>query len=104
VLAIYDEMLAVRDDPVVRLNRLVALAEVAGAAAALEELDGLAEPRFETFLPYQAVRAGLLRKVGRCDEARCAYDARSRLRLPRPSDPGSSAAARSLVSRPGSRR
>jgi RNA polymerase sigma-70 factor (ECF subfamily) len=75
VLAIYDDMLAVRDDPVVRLNRLVALAEVAGAAAALEELDGLAEPRFETFLPYQAVRAGLLRKVGRRDEARSAYDA-----------------------------
>ena len=75
VLAIYDDMLAVRDDPVVRLNRLVALAEVAGTAAALEELDGLAEPRFETFLPFQAVRAGLLRKVGRRDEARRAYDA-----------------------------
>jgi RNA polymerase sigma-70 factor (ECF subfamily) len=75
VLAIYDAMLTVRDDPVVRLNRVVALAEVAGACAALIELDGLAEPRLESFLPYQAVRAGLLNRAGRIDDAKQAYAA-----------------------------
>jgi RNA polymerase sigma-70 factor (ECF subfamily) len=75
VLAIYDRMLAVRDDPVVRLNRAVALGEVAGPAAALREVDALACGRLEAFLPFQAVRAGLLRRVGRTAEAREAYSA-----------------------------
>jgi RNA polymerase sigma-70 factor (ECF subfamily) len=75
VLAVYDRMLSVRDDPVIRLNRAVALAEVAGPADALREVDTLACARLEGFLPYQAVRAGLLRRVGRTAEARQAYSA-----------------------------
>ena len=75
VLATYDLMLTVRDDPVIRLNRAVALAEVAGCAAALREVDALACGRLEDFLPFQAVRAGLLRRVGRTEEARQAYSA-----------------------------
>jgi RNA polymerase sigma-70 factor (ECF subfamily) len=75
VLAIYDLMLEVRDDPVVRLNRIVAVAELCGAAAALSQLEALTDQRLLSFLPYQAVRAGLLRKAGRLDEAREAYGA-----------------------------
>ena len=75
VLALYDALLAVRDDPVVRLNRAVALAEVAGVAAALAELDGLSGTPLQRFLPYQAVRADLLRRAGRNPDARAAYDA-----------------------------
>ena len=64
-----------RDDSIVRLNRAVALAEVQGAAAGLAEIEALATQSFDDFLPYHAVRADLLRRVGRRDEARIAYDA-----------------------------
>ena len=75
VLAIYDAMLRVRDDAVVRLNRAVALAEVAGPGAALAEVEALACERLDAFLPYQAVRAGLLNRTGRHAEAKQAYAA-----------------------------
>lgn len=75
VLRLYDRLLAIRDDPVVRLNRLVALAQVAGAAAALEELANLETERLAQFVPYHAVRAELLARAGRREEARQAYDA-----------------------------
>jgi RNA polymerase sigma-70 factor, ECF subfamily len=76
VLRLYDELLAMRDDPIVRLNRLVALAETKGVApalAALEEMDAGAPLR--AFLPYQAVRAGLLSRAGRPEHAAQAYRA-----------------------------
>ena len=39
VLSLYDALLVRRDDPVVRLNRLVAVAEVHGVESALSELE-----------------------------------------------------------------
>jgi RNA polymerase sigma-70 factor (ECF subfamily) len=75
VLAVYDRMLAVRDDSVVRLNRIVALGEVAGVGAALNELEAIDDARLAGFLPFQAVRAGLLNRAGRVEEARAAYNA-----------------------------
>jgi RNA polymerase sigma-70 factor (ECF subfamily) len=74
VLALYDAMLVERDDVVVRLNRAVALAEVAGPATALAEVEGLAQARLEDFQPWHAVRADLLRRLGRTWESRAAYD------------------------------
>ena len=74
VLKLYDAMLATRDDPVIRLNRAVALAEVDGPAAGLAEVEGLAEARLEAFQPWHAVRADLLRRLGRIEESRAAYD------------------------------
>ncbi len=74
-LALYDRLLALRDDPIVRLNRAVALAEVAGPAAALASLDGIDADRMAGFQPWHAVRASLLARLGRHDDARCAYDA-----------------------------
>jgi RNA polymerase sigma-70 factor (ECF subfamily) len=74
VLALYDLLLKVRDDAIVRLNRAVALAEVQGVAAALGEVEALTASVGD-FLPYHAVRADLLRRAGRRDEARSAYDA-----------------------------
>ena len=93
VLALYDVMLVVRDDVVVRLNRAVALAEVEGAAAALAEVDRLAEPRTQEFQPWHAVRADLLRRLGRLDESRAAYDDAMRL-APGPAERGWLAARR----------
>ena len=74
VLRLYDAMLAERDDVIVRLNRAVALAEVEGPAAALAEIDALADARMETFQPWHAVRADLLWRIGRPEEADRAYD------------------------------
>ena len=67
-------MLRRRDDVVIRLNRAVALAEVEGPAAALAEIEGLAGPRMEGFQPWHAVRADLLRRLGRRVESRAAYE------------------------------
>jgi len=73
VLRVYDRLLGVRDDPVVRINRCVALAEVEDPAAALAELDRLETPGLAEFLPYHAVRADLLRRTGRDAEASAAF-------------------------------
>lgn len=74
ILTLYDALLRQRDDLVIRLNRAVALAEIAGPDTALAELDALACPRLDAFQPWHAVRADLLRRVGRDAESRAAYD------------------------------
>jgi len=58
--------------PVVALNRAVAVAEVRGPAAGLDALVGVDLPRSH-LLP--AIRADLLRRLGRDAEACAAYDA-----------------------------
>ena len=73
VLSLYNAMLAWRDDPVVRLNRAVALAEMAGPAAALAEVEALAAPAMAGFPAYHAVRADLLRRIGEVPAAADAY-------------------------------
>ena len=75
ILVLYDALLELRDDPVVRLNRAVALAEVAGPAAALAEADALDAKALADFLPWHAVRADLLARLGQKDAARSTYDA-----------------------------
>ncbi len=74
ILAHYDALLARRDDPVVRLNRAVALAEVAGPAAALAAVECLDRRRLEDYAPWHAVRAEIFRRLGRRAQAREAYD------------------------------
>ncbi|WP_106816130.1 RNA polymerase sigma factor [Microbacterium timonense] len=68
VLTLYDMLLAYDRSPVVRLNRAVALAHVEGAVAALAEVEALADPLARSHL-WHAVRAWLLRELGRDDEA-----------------------------------
>jgi len=75
ILTLYDALLACRDDPVTRLNRAVALAEVCGPAIAFEEVDALSHAGLADYLPYHAVRADLLARLGLADGARQAYDA-----------------------------
>lgn len=69
VLALYTDMLSLAATPFVRLNRLVALAEVHGPRAALADLDELSG--MEGYGPYHALRADLLRRLDRpeADEA-----------------------------------
>jgi RNA polymerase sigma-70 factor, ECF subfamily len=55
----------------VALNRAVALAEVAGPAAALEAVDQLP---LDGYHLYHAIRADLLRRLNRAAESVAAYD------------------------------
>ena len=71
ILALYDQLMAVSPTPVVALNRAVALAEMAGPAAALAEVDALP---LDGYHPYHATRADLLRRLGRDAAAAAAYE------------------------------
>jgi RNA polymerase sigma-70 factor (ECF subfamily) len=74
VLKLYDALVGLRDDPIVRLNRAVAVAEVFGPQAALNDVETLEGAALTAFAPYHAVRADLLRRLQRSEEARAAYD------------------------------
>jgi RNA polymerase sigma-70 factor, ECF subfamily len=72
ILQLYDQLLTVAPTPVAALNRAVAMAEVHGPEAALAQVDGLDLDRYYLF---HAIRADLLRRLGRDAEAARAYDA-----------------------------
>jgi RNA polymerase sigma-70 factor (ECF subfamily) len=72
ILPLYDQLLSIAPGPVVALNRAVAVAEVEGADAALALLDGL---DLDDYYLFHAIRADLLRRVARKDEAALAYAA-----------------------------
>jgi RNA polymerase sigma-70 factor, ECF subfamily len=57
---------------VVRLNRAIAIAEADGPAVALAIVDKLDLPDYQY---WHSTRAELLRRLGRTDEARAAYQA-----------------------------
>ena len=70
IVARYDELLALGDSPVVRLNRAVAVAQRDGPEAGLAALDGVVLRGHR--LP--AVRAELLARAGQTDLARDQFD------------------------------
>jgi RNA polymerase sigma-70 factor (ECF subfamily) len=72
IVQLYDHLLTLTPTPVVALHRAVAVAEVEGAATGLSLVDALELPRHHVF---HAVRADLLRRLGRDVEAAEAYDA-----------------------------
>jgi RNA polymerase sigma-70 factor (ECF subfamily) len=72
ILQLYDQLLLIAPNPVVTLNRAVAVAEVEGPAAALFLVDGL---DLGGYYLFHAIRADLLRRLGRTAEAAQAYDA-----------------------------
>ncbi|HKA09649.1 MAG TPA: RNA polymerase sigma factor [Candidatus Dormibacteraeota bacterium] len=72
ILQLYDQLQALAPSPVVALNRAVAVAEVEGPAAALPIVDGLELGAYHMF---HAIRADLLRRLGRNAEAAMAYEA-----------------------------
>jgi RNA polymerase sigma-70 factor (ECF subfamily) len=74
VLGHYDDLLRVAPSPVVRLNRVVALAMVEGYATGLTALEDLAsEPKLRRYAPYYATRGRFLKEMGRVEESRKAY-------------------------------
>jgi RNA polymerase sigma-70 factor (ECF subfamily) len=75
IVELYDALFALSFSPVVAINRALALAEVQGAAAALEAMpEADHDPRLAEYQPYWAARAELLAKTGAHGEAWRAYD------------------------------
>jgi RNA polymerase sigma-70 factor (ECF subfamily) len=71
IVALYDQLAALDPSPIVRLNRAIALAELDGPEVALAEVDPLP---LDGYHPFHATRADLLRRLGRSQESRAAYD------------------------------
>jgi len=70
ILALYDQWMAMAPNPVVALNRAIVVAEIDGAERALQLVNEL------QLLPYylfHAVRADLLKRLGRVAQAADAY-------------------------------
>ncbi|MHC2999490.1 RNA polymerase sigma factor [Microbacterium sp. HJ5] len=73
IVALYSQLERVDPSPVVTLNKAIAVSEAEAPAAALAMAEGLAG-RLGGHHAFHATRAELLRRVGRNDEARTAYD------------------------------
>ena len=69
---LYDQLMALAPSAVTALNRAVVVAEVHGLNEALAEVDRL---KLDEYYLFHAVRADLLRQLGRNVEAKRAYDA-----------------------------
>ena len=72
ILQLYDQLIAIAPSPVVALNRAVAVAETDGAEAALAIVDRL---DLDQYYLFHAIRADLLRRLERFQEAAAAYEA-----------------------------
>jgi RNA polymerase sigma-70 factor (ECF subfamily) len=71
IVALYDQLVRLDPSPIVRLNRAIAVAEVDGPEVALAEIQGLPLDGYHAF---HAAHAHLLRRLGRSEESRAAYD------------------------------
>jgi len=70
ILELYNQLMAIAPSAVVALNRAVAVAEVHGVVQALQLVDAIDLPKYHL---YHAVRADLLRRIGRTADAASAY-------------------------------
>jgi RNA polymerase sigma factor (sigma-70 family) len=74
IVTLYDELLSVWPSPVVALNRTVAVSMVSGPAQALEEVLELENAgRLARYQYLPAIKADLLHRLGRSEEASLAY-------------------------------
>jgi RNA polymerase sigma-70 factor (ECF subfamily) len=73
VVALYDQLARLDPSPIITLNRAIAVAELDGPEVALATVDRL-ENRLAGYHAYHATRADLLRRLGRSQQARAAYD------------------------------
>ena len=72
ILQLYDQLLWLSPGPIVGLNRAVAIAEVNGPTAALLLVEAL---ELDHYCLFHAIRADLLERLRRYDEAIRAYEA-----------------------------
>jgi RNA polymerase sigma-70 factor (ECF subfamily) len=73
VIALYDQLVRIDPSPIVTLNRAIAVAELDGPEVAIAIIDRL-EEALSGYHAYHATRADLLRRLGRSQESRAAYD------------------------------
>jgi RNA polymerase sigma-70 factor, ECF subfamily len=73
VVALYDQLVCFDPSPIIVLNRAIAVAEVDGPEVALAAIDPL-EDELAGYHAYHATRAELLRRLGRGEKSRAAYD------------------------------
>ncbi|HEY7103811.1 MAG TPA: sigma-70 family RNA polymerase sigma factor [Mycobacteriales bacterium] len=73
VVALYDQLARLDRSPIVALNRAIAVAELDGPEVALAAVDRL-EDALAGYHAYHTTRAELLRRLGRGQESRSAYD------------------------------
>jgi RNA polymerase sigma-70 factor, ECF subfamily len=73
VLALYDQLVRLDPSPIIALNRAIAVAELDGPEVALAAVDRLGD-RLAGYHAYHATRADLLRRLGRSQKSRAAYD------------------------------
>ncbi|WP_230860220.1 RNA polymerase sigma factor [Actinoplanes aureus] len=73
VLALYDQLIRLDPSPIIALNRAVAVAELDGPEVALATVNRLAEA-LASYHAYHATRADLLRRLGRSQQSRAAYN------------------------------
>ena len=73
IVALYDQLVRLDPSPIVALNRAIAVAELDGPEVALAAVDRL-EEKLARYHAYHASRADLLRRLGRSQESRAAYD------------------------------
>ncbi len=84
IAALYGILATVAPGPVVELNRAVAVAMAEGPAAGLALVEALgADGTLAGYQHYHAVRADLLRRLGRRAEAAAAYERAARARRQR---------------------
>jgi RNA polymerase sigma factor (sigma-70 family) len=75
IVSLYDELARTAPSPVVDLNRAVAIGMASGAQAGLDALDRLRdEPALKNYHLLPSVRADLLQKLGRREEARAEFE------------------------------
>jgi RNA polymerase sigma-70 factor, ECF subfamily len=74
IIALYDHLYLLRPDPVVALNRSVAIAELRGPVEGLGALADIDPASLDNYQPYHAARADLLARAGHCEEAEAAYE------------------------------
>ena len=75
IVKLYEELAATNPSPVVELNRAVAVSMAFGPAAGLEVVDALiADGSLENYHLLPSVRADLLKKLSRIDEARVEFE------------------------------
>ena len=72
IVLLYDELLRLQPSPVIELNRAVAVAMAENPEAGLAAIDRIGG--LGGYLHFHSARADLLRRLGRADEARAAYE------------------------------
>ncbi|AKU15099.1 RNA polymerase sigma factor [Luteipulveratus mongoliensis] len=74
IVPLYDALLVAQPSPVIGLNRAIAVGFRDGFEAGLRELDAIDQGALSSYVMLPATRADFLRRLGRLDEARSAYD------------------------------